>query len=94
MSDFDQQIEQMANQLERQAERDAERAERRAREALPTLSPEERQRQAAVAERVSSLRLARARIVEQMDASHDERYRARLEQSLAALDAEIAAAGI
>jgi hypothetical protein len=90
MSDFDQQIEQIANQLERQAERDAERAERRAREALPQLSPEERQRRAVLAERLSSLQLARARIVEQIAASQEPRYRARLEQSLAALDAEIA----
>lgn len=91
MGDFDQQIEQMANALERQAERDAERAERKAREAEPQLSPEERARLNALAERRSSLELARARLAEQLASTEDGRYRDRLEQSLAALDAEIAA---
>ena len=89
MGDFDQQMEALTDQLERQAERDAERAERKAQAAAPVLTNEERERQSALAERRSSLELARARIREALGTVGPGRYREQLERSLAAIEDDL-----
>lgn len=90
MGDFDQHIEAMADQIERQAERDAERAERQARAAAPPLTAEERERLAAIAQRRTSIELARASVLEKLKLAPGGRYREQLQRSLEALDAELA----
>ncbi len=91
MGDFDQQIEAYANQLERMAERDAERAEQKARNAEPPMSPEERERTLALAQRRRSIELSRSRVITDLESAAPGRYREHLERSLAALDEQLAA---
>ena len=93
MGDFDQQMEALTDQIERQAERDAERAERKARAAKPVLSPAERERAAAVAQKRTTLSLARSSVLEKLRAAPEGRYREQLQRSLEAVDAELAALG-
>jgi len=51
----------------------------------PDLTEAERAR----VQRAASLQLARSRILQQLQGACDRRYRAQLEQSLAAIDAEL-----
>jgi hypothetical protein len=53
----------------------------------PELTDAERAR----AQRAASLMLARTRLLEQLQGACDRRYRAQLEQALAAIDAELGA---
>jgi hypothetical protein len=51
----------------------------------PELSESERAR----VQRIGGLKVARARVLQQLQGACDRRYRAQLEQSLAAIDAEL-----
>jgi hypothetical protein len=60
-----------------------------ARETGGKAGPELTEAERARAQRSASLQLARSRILQQLQGACDRRYRAQLEQSLAAIDDEL-----